>query len=325
MMYLELFGGLTYLLLGGDLLVRGSVALARQAGISPLVVGLTVVAFGTSAPELFISLSAVYSGHPDISIGNVVGSNIANVLLVLGVPALIYPTVCNQESLGRDTALVVAASLLFVFLCFLGPLGRIQGGLMFAMLVIVLWRMARNGRQNGEADDAEFEGLLGLPRSRGLIALFVGLGFILLPLGANLMLDGAIQIATRFGVSSAVVGLSVVALGTSLPELATTVVAAFQRHSDLALGNVIGSNLFNILAIMGLAALLAPAPIAVPPGFLGFDLLVMLAATGILFFFAWRGGSIGRGDGLALLAAYLLYLGTIFNTPTPLTAMLSLP
>ena len=118
---------------------------------------------------------------------------------------------------------------------------------------------------------------------------------------------------------------SVVALGTSLPELATTVVAAFQRHSDLALGNVIGSNLFNILAIMGLAALLAPAPIAVPPGFLGFDLLVMLAATGILFFFAWRGGSIGRGDGLALLAAYLLYLGTIFNTPTPLTAMLSLP
>ncbi len=324
MMYLELFGGLTYLLLGGDLLVRGSVALARRAGISPLVVGLTVVAFGTSAPELFISLGAIFSGHPDISIGNVVGSNIANVLLVLGVPALIYPTVCDQESLGRDTALVVAASLIFVLFCFLGPLGRIQGALMFTMLVIVLWRAARSGRESGDAgDDAELEGLLGLPQSKGLIALFIGLGIGLLPLGANLMLDGAVLIATRFGVSSAVIGLSVVALGTSLPELATTVVAAFQRHSDLALGNVIGSNLFNILAIMGLAALLAPAPIAVPPGFLRFDLLVMLAATGILAFFAWRGRAIGRADGLALLAAYLLYLGAVFRTPSTVTAMLS--
>ncbi|MEN8182029.1 MAG: calcium/sodium antiporter [Myxococcota bacterium] len=326
MMYLELFGGLTYLLLGGDLLVRGAVALARRAGISPLVVGLTVVAFGTSAPELCISLGAVFSGHPDISIGNVVGSNIANVLLVLGVPALIYPTVCDQESLGRNTALVVAASLLFVSFCFLGPLGRIQGAVMFTMLVLVLWRAARTARESDEGEhDAEFEGLLGLPESRALISLFVVLGIVLLPLGADLMLDGAVQLATRFGVPSAVIGLSVVALGTSLPELATTVVAAFQRHSDLALGNVIGSNLFNLLAIMGLAAMLSPAPIAVPPGFLRFDLLVMLAATGVLFFFAWRGRSIGRAFGLVLLTAYALYLGALFSTPAPVTAMLSIP
>jgi cation:H+ antiporter len=326
MMYIELFGGLTYLLLGGDLLVRGAVALARRASISPLVVGLTVVAFGTSAPELCISLGAVFSGHPDISIGNVVGSNIANVLLVLGVPALIYPTVCDQESLGRDTALVVAASLLFVSFCFLGPLGRIQGAVMFTMLVLVLWRAARTARESDEAEhDAEFEGLLGLPESRGLIALFVVLGIVLLPLGAELMLDGAVQLATYFGVPSAVIGLSVVALGTSLPELATTVVAAFQRHSDLALGNVIGSNLFNLLAIMGLTAMLSPAPIAVPPAFLRFDLLVMLATTGALFFLAWRGRSIGRALGLVLLTAYALYLGALFSTPSPATAMLGIP
>jgi cation:H+ antiporter len=326
MMYLELFGGITYLLLGGDLLVRGSVALARRAGISPLVVGLTVVAFGTSAPELCISLGAVFSGHPDISIGNVVGSNIANVLLVLGVPALIYPTVCNQESLGRDTALMLAASLLFVSFCFLGPLGRIQGGVMFTLLVLVLWRAARTARASDEEEhDEEFERLLGLPESRALITVFVGLGIVLLPLGAELVLDGAVQLATHFGVPSAVIGLSVVALGTSLPELATTVVAAFQRHSDLALGNVIGSNLFNVLAIMGLAALLAPAPIAVPPGFLRFDLLVMLAATGVLFFFAWRGRSIGRAPGLVLLTAYVLYLGATFSSPSPVAAMLSVP
>jgi cation:H+ antiporter len=284
------------------------------------------VAFGTSAPELCISLGAVFSGHPDISIGNVVGSNIANVLLVLGVPALIYPTVCNQESLGRDTALMAAASLLFVSFCFLGPLGRIQGGVMFTMLVVVLWRAARTARTSdeGEDDDEEFERLLGLPESRALITVFVGLGIVLLPLGAELVLDGAVQLATHFGVPSAVIGLSVVALGTSLPELATTVVAAFQRHSDLALGNVIGSNLFNVLAIMGLAALLAPAPIAVPPSFLRFDLLVMLAATGVLFFFAWRGRSIGRAPGLVLLTAYVLYLGATFSSPARLSSMLSI-
>jgi len=326
MIYLELFGGLTYLLLGGDLLVRGAVALARRAGIPPLLVGLTVVAFGTSAPELCISLGAVFSGHPDISVGNVVGSNIANVLLVLGIPALIYPTVCDRRTIGRDTALVVAASLLFVLFCFLGPLGRIQGALMFSMLVLILWRTARGRSQGSPEPEAveDFGGMLGLPRRPGMIGLFLVLGVLLLPLGADLMLDGAIQIASRFGVSSAVIGLTVVAVGTSLPELATTMVAAFQRHSELALGNVIGSNLFNILAIMGLAALLAPVPIAVPPSFLHFDLFVMLGATGLLAFFAWRGSSIGRGYGLLLLTAYALYLGALFGAPGGDAAILSI-
>jgi cation:H+ antiporter len=324
MMYLELFGGLVYLLLGGDLLVRGSVALARRAHIPPLIVGLTVVAFGTSAPELCISISAVLQGQPDISIGNVVGSNIANVLLVLGVPALIYPTLCNQESVGRDIALVLMASLLFIFFCFLGPIGRIQGIVMFSLLLGVLWRSARQAR-NGEAREAtdeELEGLLGLPTRRRMIGLFLLLGVVLLPLGANLMLEGAVALASRLGVSSAVIGLTVMALGTSLPELSTTVVAAIKRHSDLALGNVIGSNMFNILAIMGIAAIVAPGGIPVPPSFLSFDLFVMLAATLMLAWFAWRRSSIGVGYGLVLLAGYALYIGILFGTPEETIAQL---
>jgi len=297
------------------------VALARRAGTSPLVVGLTVVAFGTSAPELCISIGAVFSGHPDLSIANVVGSNIANVFLVLGVPALIYPMVCSHTSLGRNTAIVMGASLLFVLFCFLGPLGRIQGAIMFALLALILLRAARTGE--GLDDDEDFGGVLGLPTSRRMIGLFLFLGVGLLPLGADLMIDGAVQLASRFGVSSALIGLSLVAVGTSLPELATTVVAALQRHSDLALGNVIGSNLFNLLAIMGLTALVAPAPIAVPPGFLDLDLPVMLGATALLGLFAWRRSSIGRGHGLLLLACYALYLGALFGASSAPVTVLS--
>ncbi len=314
MMFLELFGGLVYLLLAGDLLVRGSVALARRAGIPPMIVGLTIVAFGTSAPELFISVGAVFKGHADLALGNVVGSNIANVLLVLGVPALIYPTLCNQESLGRDAALVVAISLLFTALCFGGPLGRLQGGLLLLLLVPVLVRQARqsNGRGLQEEAEEELQRVLGLPARGHMIALFLGLGMLGLPLGANLLIEGAVAVAEYAGVPSSVVGLSVVAIGTSLPELATTVVAALHRHADLALGNVLGSNLFNILAIMGVAAVVSPAPIAVPPDILRFDIFVMLAAAFTLGYFAWVKGSIDRPSGAGLLAGYAAYITVLF-------------
>ena len=314
MMFLELFGGLVYLLLAGDLLVRGSVALARRAGIPPMIVGLTSVAFGTSAPELFISVGAVFKGHADLALGNVVGSNIANVLLVLGVPALIYPTLCNQESLGRDAALVVAISLLFTALCFGGPLGRLQGGLLLLLLVPVLVRQARqsNGRGLQEEAEEELQRVLGLPARGHMIALFLGLGMLGLPLGANLLIEGAVAVAEYAGVPSSVVGLSVVAIGTSLPELATTVVAALHRHADLALGNVLGSNLFNILAIMGVAAVVSPAPIAVPPDILRFDIFVMLAAAFTLGYFAWVKGSIDRPSGAGLLAGYAAYITVLF-------------
>lgn len=317
MMYLELFGGLIYLLLAGDLLVRGSVALAKRAEIPAFLVGLTIVAFGTSAPELFVSMGAAFQGQSGIAVGNVVGSNIANVLLVLGVPALISTTLCDQESLGRDTVCVLLGTVLFVLFCFLGPLGRPQGAILFGLLLCLLWRSVRAARrgEGREPTEEELERGLGLPTSRRMIALFIALGLLGLPVGADLLVEGAVELATLLGVSSAVVGVSIVAIGTSLPELATTVVAALQRHSDIALGNVLGSNLFNVLAIMGLTALVAPAPIPIPPEFLRFDLLVMLAVTLALGWFAWRRSALGRTWGLAMLAAYALYLGVVFQLP----------
>jgi cation:H+ antiporter len=317
-MYLELFGGLVYLLLAGDLLVRGAIALSKRANIPPMIVGLTVVAFGTSAPELCVALGAVFQGHPGIAIGNVVGSNIANVLLVLGLPALIYPTCCNQATLGRDTALLIAVSVLFAGFCFLGPLGTLQGVVMFVLLSFILAASAREARRAGTENEAceELERGLGLPSSRCMVGLFLVFGALGLPLGADLLVDGAVDLASTLGVSSHVVGLSVVAIGTSLPELATTLIAAVHRSSDVAIGNVLGSNLFNILAIMGITAVVAPAPIPVPESLLRFDLLVMLAASLVLAYFAWSGGSIGRSWGTALLASYALYLVVLYGQPS---------
>jgi len=314
MMLLELFGGLVYLLLAGDLLVRGSVALAKKVAIPPMVVGLTIVAFGTSAPELFVAVGAVLKGHPGLALGNVVGSNIANVLLVCGIPALIYPTLCNQPSIGRDTALVLGISLLFTALCFAGPLGRFQGALLMLMLIVILARQTRRDGSDGLAGEAEEElqRVLGLPARGHMIALFIALGVLGLPLGAHLMLEGAVALAALAGVPEAVIGLSVVALGTSLPELATTVVAALHRQSDLALGNVLGSNLFNLLAIAGVAAIISPSPIPVPPEFLGFDLLVMIGAALALGYFAWFKGSITRTSGATLLGGYAAYIVLLF-------------
>jgi cation:H+ antiporter len=314
----ELFGGLIYLLLAGDLLVRGSVAMSKRAGIPPIVAGLTIVAFGTSAPELFISIGSAMKGVPEVAIGNVVGSNIANVLLVLGLPALFYPTLCDREALGPDCLMLLAGSLLFVVLCFLGPIGFAQGAVLFAMILVVLVRSARHTSGDPEAEEAAAEELergLGLPTQRRMIALFLLLGLVGLPLGAHLMVEGGVQLASRLGVSNAVIGLSVIALGTSLPELATTLLAALHRHSDVALGNILGSNLFNILAVMGLTAMVAPAPIPVPPSFLSFDLLVMMAAAVVLAYLASVKGYIGRRSGLVLLASYALYMVILFSFP----------
>ncbi len=314
----ELFGGLIYLLLAGDLLVRGSVAMSKRAGIPPIVAGLTIVAFGTSAPELFISIGSAMKGVPEVAIGNVVGSNIANVLLVLGLPALFYPTLCDRKALGPDCVMMLGGSLLFVVLCFLGPIGFAQGAVLFGLILVVLVRSARHTRGDPEAEAAAAEELergLGLPTQRGMIGLFLLLGLVGLPLGAHLMVEGGVQLASRLGVSNAVIGLSVIALGTSLPELATTLLAALHRHSDVALGNVLGSNLFNLLAVMGLTAMVAPSPIPVPPSFLSFDLLVMMGAALVLAYLASVQGSIGRRAGLALLASYTLYMVILFSFP----------
>jgi cation:H+ antiporter len=294
MMALEMIGGLIYLLLGGDLLVRGATALARKAAIPPVVVGLTVVAFGTSAPELFVSLQAVFEGFPGMSIGNVVGSNVANVLLVLGLPALMTATRCDQRHMGLHVSLMLGAS--------------VRDGLVLLVLLCVFLGISWMQGTIGDEAEAELERVLGLPSTTARIALFVLLGIVCLPVGAELMVDAGARIAEAFGVSDAVIGLTLFALGTSLPELGTTLVAAMLRQADVAIGNIVGSNLFNLLAIMGVTSIAAPGPLPVAPSFLAFDLWVMLASALLLAGFTWTGIRVGRAWGSVLLVAYATYV-----------------
>ncbi len=309
--FLKLFGGFVYLLMGGDLLVRGALGLARETKVPPMIVGLTVVAMGTSAPELMVSTMSALSGFPGIAVGNVVGSNVANVLLVLGVPVLIHPIVCDQEGLRKQASLMVAVSVLFLLMC---AFGRITffGGVLLVFLLVVFLILATRGTALLPMDDAEeeLERVLGLPSYKSSICLFIVLGAVMLPLGAELVVDGAAGLAAGWGVSEAVIGLSLIALGTSLPELSTTVIAAFHKSSDVAIGNVIGSNMFNILAILGITALLTEIP--VDPMFLRFDLWVMFACTVLLWVFVLTKTTIRKPAGVLFLAGYLGYMYTLY-------------
>jgi cation:H+ antiporter len=267
MVYLYLGIGIVLLLLAGDALVRGSVALSVRLGIPTLVIGLTIVAFGTSAPELVISLRAALAGSPGMAIGNVVGSNIANVLLVLGLPALIVATDTRQDHVVRNTLYVIAASLVFIALCFMGPLAFWHGALLFVLLIAFLLEQARRAERSKDAAsvlDAEALELIDEDKEhpKGNLTVFGLLlaGLIGLPLAANITVEAASEIARRFHVPEETIGLTLVALGTSLPELATTLTAAFRNQAGLALGNVLGSNLFNLLAVMGVTAMVAPVP-----------------------------------------------------------------
>ncbi len=309
--FLKLFGGFVYLLMVGDLLVRGALGLARESKIPPMIVGLTVVAMGTSAPELMVSTMSALSGFPGIAVGNVVGSNVANVLLVLGVPVLIHPIVCDQEGLGKQASLMVAVSVLFLLMCAFGSI-TFFGGVLLVFLLVVFLILATRGTALLPMDDAEeeLERVLGLPSYKSSISLFIVLGAVMLPLGADLVVDGAAGLAAGWGVSEAVIGLSLIALGTSLPELSTTVIAALHKSSDVAIGNVIGSNMFNILAILGITALLTEIP--VDPMFLRFDLWVMFACTVMLWLFVLTKTTIRKPAGVLFLAGYLGYMYTLY-------------
>ncbi len=310
--FLKLFGGFVYLLIGGEFLVRGALGLSKESNIPPVIVGMTVVAMGTSAPELMVSTFSALSGYPGIAIGNVVGSNIANVLLVLGIPVLIYPILTNQEGLSKQTSLMVAVSLLFIVLCLLEPITFWEGVLLVFILVCFLIMTTRGANLVSGLDDPEeeLERGLGLPSKPSGIALLIMLGAIALPLGADLVVEGGVGLASSWGVSEAVIGLSLIALGTSLPELSTTIIAALHKSSDVAIGNVVGSNLFNILAILGITAMLTDIP--VDPQFLRFDLWVMFAATILLWIFVLAKKTIGRVTGVFFLAAYFSYLYAIY-------------
>lgn len=301
--------GLVILLLAGDSLVKGAVNLSLRLGVPALIVSLTIVAFGTSAPELLISVQAILEGAPGLALGNVVGSNTANILMVLGVPALLA-TMHTSECDSRRTYLVmIGASLLFIALAFRGVFDWIAGVVLLSVLAFVLsdaLRQARAHRTCEKADDEEEpEGAdPDLPIWR--IMVFLILGLVGLPVGADLLVDNATIIAKAYGVSDVVIGLTLVAIGTSLPELATTMMAAMRRQADVALGNVIGSNMFNLLAIIGVSSFVGQIP--VDQEFLRFDLWVMLGASALLYPFVFMGRDITRIWGVVLSALYVIYL-----------------
>ena len=305
---LILAAGLVVLVFAGDKLVEGAVALATRLRISALIVGLTVVAFGTSAPELFISLQAALDGQPGLSIGNVVGSNVANVLLVLGAPALISPVKCYEK--GVDISLWGMAAITVVFMVMLasGTIGRIDGLILFAALcafIAIQIVLARRGRAI-----ATEEVQVGEMTTRA-IAIALVIGVVGLPIGAHFTITGATGIAARFGVSDAVIGLTVVAIGTSLPELVTTLLAAIKRSSDVAIGNVIGSNIFNLAAIMGITAMVIPVP--VPERVIGTDMWIMAGVTALLVGLTVMRASIGRALGGAMLVGFIVYIVSAYG------------
>lgn len=310
LIYLQLVGGLVILLVGGDFLVRGAVALARKLGVSPLVIGLTVVAFGTSAPELIVSVEAALGGVPGLAIGNVVGSNVANVFLVLGAPAVVFPIVCQAPSLNRDVIVMIGASLLFIAFCWGGVLVAWQGAILVVLLLAFLINSYVSERRDGRGHEEygeEFDGIAAFPRSVLVFLGFIAVGLAGLLFGSHLLIDGAVGVARKWGVSETVIGLTLVALGTSLPELATTIAAAIRKQGGIAVGNVVGSNMFNILGVMGITSLIIPVP--VPEQTLQFDLWVMLGASVVLLPFALRHIPIGRTAGVVF---FLAYLGFVF-------------
>lgn len=301
--------GLVILLLAGDALVRGAVNLSLRLGVPALIVSLTIVAFGTSAPELLIAISAVLEHSSGIALGNVVGSNTANILLVLGIPALMTTLHTSECDTRRNYIYMIIATVLFVALAFVGVFTLWSGIILLAALAFVLgnaFREARAHRAAGETDELEEieEADPSMPYWR--ICVYVLLGLIGLPVGAHLLVENATIIARIYGLSETVIGLTMVAIGTSLPELATTVMAALRRQADVALGNVIGSNMFNLLAIIGIATFFGPLPVA--ERFLQFDLWVMLAASLAIIPFVFLHKNITRVWGVILSALYVVYI-----------------
>ncbi|SMX43108.1 calcium/sodium antiporter [Maliponia aquimaris] len=323
--WLPLLGGLVFLVLGGDLLVRGAVQVASRLGVSPLVIGLTLVGFGTSTPELVTSVQAALIGAPGIAFGNIVGSNLANILLIVGVSALLFPIAVSSAALRRDGMVMIAVAVIFAVVAALMPMQRWVGAVFVLALAGYIYTAFRQERQTTAPADhgavydksaavqavdpatvpvAEAQGSLLKPL---LITLA---GLVLVILGGTLLVNGAVTLARSFGISETVIGLTIVAIGTSLPELVTSVMAALRRQADVAFGNIVGSNIYNILGIGGATALIAPSE--VPAEIVSFDNLVMVGVSLLLVLFAWTGLRIARWEGAALLAGYIAYVYIIW-------------
>lgn len=305
---LAILVGLALLSVGAEALVRGSAALALRLGITPLVVGLTVVAFGTSSPELVVSVKASLDGNGAIALGNVVGSNICNIALILGVAALIKPVRIEAQVIRREIPILIFASILLWAMLAGGELQRWMGLLLTVGLVAYIAFSYGGARaEKNEAVREEFAEALPAPEARRawVDVLFVLVGLAMLLFGANLFVDGAVAVAERFGVSQAIIGLTIVAVGTSLPELATSIVAAFKGEGDIAVGNAVGSSIFNILCILGVAALIRPMATT---GISMVDLAVMTACAVLVMPMMRSGFCLNRWEGIFLLAVYVGYL-----------------
>ncbi len=321
MAYIQVVAGLVLLVFAGDFLVRGAVSLAQRAGISKLIIGLTVVAFGTSAPELVVGVDAVLKGAPTLALGNVVGSNIANVLLVVGLPAIIAPMTCDAPRLGRNLVIMLVVTVLFIGLAFKGTLGADEGVVLLSFLALFLIYSGMRAKTIPATEQSmcSADDILEVPDSYALSAVLVIGGLIGLGIGADLLVVGAVDIAMSYGVSEAVIGLTLVALGTSLPELVTALVAAVRGHCDVAVGNVIGSNLFNLLGIMGITTIVGNVP--VPDSFLEVDLWVMLASAMLLIPFCTMRSKVGKLAGVAMVGLYVGYIFYLSNSEGSAAAM----
>jgi cation:H+ antiporter len=321
--FLPLLGGLVLLVLGGELLVRGSVNVASRLGVSPLVIGLTLVGFGTSTPELVTSVQASLAGAPGIAYGNIVGSNIANILLILGVATIILPIAVESRTLKRDGLVMIGVAVAFAAMAATMPAGRLVGAVFLAALAAYIYtafrQESRSAGDHGAVYDKSFAAQevdpALVPAASSTGALVVPLltavaGLAIVVLGGHLLVGGAVGLARSFGISETVIGLTIVAIGTSMPELVTSVMAALRKQTDVAFGNIIGSNIYNILGIGGATALIAPTD--VPQEIVTSDNLVMIAVSVLVIAFAWTGRRISRWEGVVLLAGYVGYVWLIW-------------
>lgn len=310
MVYLQLLGGFVVLLVAAEVMIRGAVALARRLGVSPMIIGMTVIALGTSAPEFVVALDAAVTGAGGLALGNLVGSNIANVMLILGASALMAPMVTRPNTSTRDAILLVAFTGVFVALCLHGDLTVIPGAILLLLFIVFLagsyWQDLNSPDASQERVD-EVEEMSTLPDNLAVILLATGGGLAGLIWGADLLVTAGVEIARAFGASEELIGLTVIAIGTSLPELVASVVAAVRGHSDVAIGNVIGSNVFNILGIAGAVALVAPLPVS--HEMRQMDLWVMLAATLLMLPLMLGWLKLGRVGAIVFLLAYTGYIG----------------
>jgi len=312
--------GLVLLTVGADVLVRGASGLARRCGLSPLVVGLTVVAFGTSAPELAVSIKAAYAGQADMAVGNVVGSNVFNVLFILGISALIVPLVASRQLQRRDVPVMIAVSVLTWWLAADGVISRLDGFLLFAVGIIYTTvlvigsrrEMRREVAAQPQVAAAKPEAMREAKVWRSTLEVVVGLG--LLVLGAHWLVGGAVTLARWFGVDEVVIGLTIVAAGTSLPEVATSIVASVRGERDIAIGNVIGSNIFNLLIVLGGSALVAQAGMRVDPTIFAVDIPVMVGVAVACLPIFFTGGCIARWEGGLFLTTYVAYVTYLIFT-----------